>query len=69
VSPILHNTAAHHRLNSTTTFESSDFSRFNEWKDNVEDRGMRVNMNKTKVIISALMLLVGWQAGIWPVKN
>jgi len=23
----------------------------NEWKDNVENRGMRVNMNKTKVMI------------------
>ena len=26
--------------------------RFNEWKDNVENRGMRVNMNKTKFMIS-----------------
>jgi len=25
---------------------------FNEWKDNVESKGMRVNMNKTKVMIS-----------------
>jgi len=24
----------------------------NEWKDNVENRGIRVNMNKTKVMIS-----------------
>jgi len=24
----------------------------NEWKDKVENRGMRVNMNKTKVVIS-----------------
>jgi len=24
--------------------------RLNEWKDNVENRGMRVNMNKTKVM-------------------
>jgi len=24
----------------------------NEWKDNVENRGIRENMNKTKVIIS-----------------
>ena len=24
----------------------------NKWKDNEENRGMRVNMNKTKVIIS-----------------
>jgi len=27
--------------------------RLNEWKDNMENRGMRVNMNKTKVMISA----------------
>jgi len=26
--------------------------RINEWKDNVESKGMRVNMNKTKVVIS-----------------
>jgi len=26
--------------------------RLNEWKDNVKNRGMRVNMNKTKVMIS-----------------
>jgi len=24
----------------------------NEWKDNVKNRGLRVNMNKTKVMIS-----------------
>ena len=26
--------------------------RFNRWKDNMENRGMRVNMNKNKVMIS-----------------
>jgi len=26
--------------------------RFNTWKNNVENRGTRVNMNKTKVMIS-----------------
>ena len=26
--------------------------RLNEWKNNVESKGMRVNMNKTKVMIS-----------------
>jgi len=26
--------------------------RLNEWKNNVENKGMRVNMNKTKVMIS-----------------
>ena len=33
--------------------EDDLIKRLNEWKDNVENRGMRVNMNKTKVIISA----------------
>jgi len=28
------------------------FGRINEWKDFVENRGMRVNMNKTKVMIT-----------------
>ena len=32
--------------------EQDLIKRFNEWKDNVENRGMRVNMNKTKVMIS-----------------
>jgi len=34
--------------------ETKDYliTRLNEWKDNVENRGIRVNMNKTKVIIS-----------------
>ena len=30
--------------------EDDLLKRLNEWKDNVENRGMRVNMNKTKVI-------------------
>jgi len=32
--------------------EEDLIKRLNEWKDNVENRGMRVNMNKTKVMIS-----------------
>jgi len=32
--------------------EEGLIKRLNEWKDNVENRGMRVNMNKTKVMIS-----------------
>jgi len=32
--------------------EDDLIKRLNEWKDNVENRGMRVNMNKTKVMIS-----------------
>ena len=32
--------------------EKDLIKRFNEWKNNVEKKGMRVNMNKTKVNIS-----------------
>jgi len=32
--------------------EDNLIKRLNEWKANVENRGMRANMNKTKVIIS-----------------
>ena len=32
--------------------EDDLIKRLNEWKDNTENRGMRVNMNKTKVMIS-----------------
>ena len=32
--------------------EDNLIKRLNEWKDNVENRGMRENMNKTKVMIS-----------------
>jgi len=32
--------------------EDDLIKRLNEWKNNVENRGMRVNMNKTKVMIS-----------------
>jgi len=32
--------------------EDDPIKRLNEWKDFVENRGMRVNMNKTKVMIS-----------------
>jgi len=36
------------------TAENEDdlIKRLNEWKDKVENRGMRVNTNKTKVMIS-----------------
>jgi len=30
--------------------EEELIKRLNEWKDNVESKGMRVNMNKTKVM-------------------
>jgi len=32
--------------------EDDIIKRLNEWKDNVKNRGMRVHMNKTKVMIS-----------------
>ena len=32
--------------------EEELIKRLNEWKDNVERKGMRVNMNKAKVMIS-----------------
>ena len=32
--------------------EDDLIKRLNEWKDNVENRGVRVNMNKNKVMIS-----------------
>jgi len=32
--------------------EDDLIKRLNEWKDNMENRGMRVNKNKTKVMIS-----------------
>ena len=32
--------------------------RLNEWKDNAENRGMKVNMNKTKVTISGELVEV-----------
>jgi len=40
--------------------------RLNEWKDNVENRGMRVNMNKTKVMISGECQKPMQKAARWP---
>ena len=40
--------------------------RLNEWKDFVENRGMRVNMNKTKVMISGERQKVTQKAVRWP---
>ena len=36
--------------------------RLNEWKDNVESKGMRFNMNKTKVVISGERQMVRQKA-------
>jgi len=38
----------------------------NEWKDFVENRGMRVNMNKTKITISGERQKVMQKAARWP---
>jgi len=48
--------------------ESEDdlIKRLNEWKDNVENRGMRVNMNKTKVVINEEWQKVTQKAVRWP---
>ena len=40
--------------------------RLNEWKDNVENRGMRINMNKTKVMISGERQKQVQKAVRWP---
>ena len=43
---------------------------FNELKDNVENKGMRVNMNKTKVMVSGehqkliMQKAAGWPYGV-----
>ena len=38
----------------------------NEWKENVESKGMRVNMNKTKVMISGERQMVRQKDVRWP---
>jgi len=40
--------------------------RLNGWKDNVENRGMRVNINKTKVMINGKWEKVTQKAVRWP---
>ena len=42
--------------------------RLNEWKDNVESKGMRVNMNKTKVMISGERQKVRQKSVRWPCR-
>ena len=47
--------------------EDDLIKRLNEWKDdNAENRGMRVNMNKTKVMISGERQKVTQKAVRWP---
>jgi len=46
--------------------EEDLINRLNEWKNNVENRGMKVNMNKTKVMISGERQKVLQKAARWP---
>ena len=46
--------------------EEELIKRFNEWKYNVESTGMRVSMNKTKVMISGERQKVRQKAVRWP---
>ena len=45
--------------------EEELIKRLNEWKDNVESKGMRVSMNKTKVMISGERQKVRQKAVRW----
>ena len=46
--------------------EEELIKRLNKWKDNVESKGMIVNMNKIKVMISGERLKVRQKAVRWP---
>jgi len=46
--------------------EEDLIKRLNEWKNNVENRGMRANMNKTKVMISGERQKPVQKAARWP---
>ena len=46
--------------------EEELIKRLNEWKDNVESNSMRVNMNKTKVMICEKRQKVRQKAVRWP---
>ena len=46
--------------------EEELIKRLTEWKDDVENKGMRVNMNKTKVMISGERQKVRQKAVRWP---
>jgi len=50
----------------TAETEEDLIKRLNEWKDFVENRGMTVNMNKTKLMISGEQQKVSQKAVRWP---
>jgi len=43
-----------------------DLLKRHDWKDNTENRGMRVNMNKTKVMVSGECQKLMQKAARWP---
>jgi len=45
--------------------EDDLIKRLNEWKNNLENRGMKVNMNKTKVTISGEWQKVTQKTKMW----
>ena len=49
--------------------EEELIKKLNEWKENVESKGMRVNMNKTKVMISGERQMVWQKAARQPTKT
>jgi len=55
-----------HDLAVIAETEEDLIKRLNEWKDNVENRGMRENMNKTKVMISGGCQKPMQKAARWP---
>jgi len=49
----------------TAETEDGLIKRLNEWKDNVEKRGMRINLNKTKVVGTAEGNAEGCKMATW----
>ena len=50
----------------TAETEADLIKRLNEWKDFAENRGMRVNTNKTKVMINGEWQKLMQKAARWP---
>ena len=50
----------------TAETEEDLINKLNEWKNNVKNRGMRVNMNKTKVMITGERQKPMQKAARWP---
>ena len=55
-----------HQGNKGAETEEDLIERLNEWKDNVETKGVRVNMNKTKVLISGERQKPMQKSARWP---